>query len=71
MNVNFSSLSKVAQPIRLLLAYTETEYIDKRYNYGQTPEDQIEWNEAKYKLGLDFPNVSLIMCLCRFTINQF
>jgi hypothetical protein len=71
MNGNFSSFLKVAQPIRLLLAYTETEYIDKRYNYGQTPEDQIEWVEAKYKLGLDFPNVSLMMCFCRFTIHEF
>lgn len=42
----------------MLLAYTETEYIDKRYNYGQKHEVPNEWTEDKHKLGLDFPNVS-------------
>ncbi|CAG2108986.1 unnamed protein product, partial [Medioppia subpectinata] len=47
----------LGQPIRLLLAYTETEYTDKRYNYGPPHEDQVEWYESKKSFGLDFPNL--------------
>ncbi|XP_054156466.1 glutathione S-transferase Mu 1-like [Oppia nitens] len=47
----------LGQPIRLLLAYTETEYEDKRFNYGPPPEDRAEWYEIKPKMGLDFPNL--------------
>ncbi|XP_054163616.1 glutathione S-transferase 2-like [Oppia nitens] len=48
----------LAQPIRLLLAYTETPYTDKRYKYGPKPDiDQSEWLNEKYSLGLPFPNL--------------
>ncbi|WP_395239489.1 glutathione S-transferase Mu, partial [Salmonella sp. s54412] len=40
-----------AQPIRLLLAYTETEYEQKDYPVGD------EWFKEKFNLGLDFPNL--------------
>ncbi|XP_076313464.1 glutathione S-transferase Mu 1-like [Tachypleus tridentatus] len=48
----------LAQPIRLLLAYNETEFEDKRYNYGPPPDfDRSSWLNEKYTLGLDFPNL--------------
>jgi glutathione S-transferase len=48
----------VAQPIRLLLAYTRTEYKDKRYEVGPAPTyDKTDWLSVKFTLGLDFPNL--------------
>ncbi|KAK4020175.1 hypothetical protein OUZ56_002169 [Daphnia magna] len=46
----------LAQPIRLLLAYTQTEYEDKRYVVGPG-YDKSCWFDVKYSLGLDFPNL--------------
>ncbi|RWS15789.1 glutathione S-transferase Mu 1-like protein, partial [Dinothrombium tinctorium] len=47
-----------AQPIRLLLAYTETDFVDRLYNVGPPPTfDKSEWFNEKFKLGLDFPNL--------------
>lgn len=46
------------QPIRLLLAQAGVEYVDKRYNYGSTPETlRTDWLNDKFNLGLDFPNL--------------
>ncbi|GFQ68790.1 glutathione S-transferase Mu 1 [Trichonephila clavata] len=48
----------LAQPIRLMLAYSETEYEDKKYEYGPAPEfDRSAWLKEKETLGLDFPNL--------------
>ncbi len=53
--VNFYQL---AQPIRLLLAYTGTEFEDKYYVCGPAPTfDKSCWFDIKFSLGLDFPNV--------------
>ena len=51
---------KLAQPIRLLLAYTQTEYEDKRYVVGPG-FDKSCWFDVKFTIGLDFPNVSTAM----------
>ncbi|XP_054167579.1 glutathione S-transferase-like [Oppia nitens] len=40
-----------AQPIRLMLAYTGTDYEDKRYTSAS------DWSNDKHTLGLDFPNL--------------
>ena len=49
----------MGQPIRLLLAYTETEFNDKLYNVGPKPDhDRSEWTNEKFNLKLNFPNVS-------------
>lgn len=48
---------KLAQPIRLLLKYTQTDFEDKRYVVGPG-FDKSCWFDVKYSLGLDFPNVS-------------
>ncbi|XP_068211607.1 glutathione S-transferase Mu 4-like [Palaemon carinicauda] len=48
----------LAQPIRLLLKYTETEFVDKRYPVGPAPDyDKKEWRSDKITMGLDFPNL--------------
>merc|ERR1712136_498010 len=48
----------LAQPIRLLLAYTETKYEDKYYVCGPAPTfDKSCWFDIKSSLGLDFPNL--------------
>jgi len=48
----------LAQPIRLLLAYTETSYVDKLYGCGPPPDfDRSSWLNEKFTLGLDFPNL--------------
>lgn len=48
----------LAQPIRLLLAYTETEYEDVKYEAGGPPDyDRSAWYSVKETLGLAFPNL--------------
>ena len=41
LSYNFDFLAQLAQPIRLILAYTETEYEDKRYTCGPAPGNVI------------------------------
>ena len=49
----------MAQPIRLLLKYTKTEFEDKYYVCGPAPTyDKSCWFNVKESLGFDFPNVS-------------
>ncbi|XP_050693147.1 glutathione S-transferase Mu 4-like isoform X6 [Eriocheir sinensis] len=48
----------LGQPIRLLLAYKEVEFEDKRYEVGDPPEyDKSCWLSVKFKMGFDFPNL--------------
>jgi len=48
----------LAQPIRLLLAYTGTEYDDRQFETGPPPTyDRSAWLSVKFTLGLDFPNL--------------
>ena len=50
--------SQLAQPIRLLLKYTETEFEDVTYEKGE------DWFSIKFTLGLEFPNVSFVsLCI--------
>jgi len=56
--LGYWNIRGLAQPIRLLLAYSGTEYEDKRYVLGAAPEfDRTEWLNDKQTLGLDFPNL--------------
>ncbi|XP_054163617.1 glutathione S-transferase-like [Oppia nitens] len=56
--LGYWNIRGLGQPIRLLLAYTDTKYVDKRYNCGPAPDfDASEWLNDKYKLGLNFPNL--------------
>lgn len=48
----------LAQPIRLLLEYTGTEFEDKYFECGPAPKfDKSCWFDIKQDLGLDFPNL--------------
>lgn len=48
----------LAQPIRLLLHYTGTEFEDKLYVCGDAPEYNRDcWLKEKFTLGLHFPNL--------------
>jgi len=48
----------LAQPIRFLLAFTDTEVTEQRYEYGPAPTwSRAAWEDVKYTLGLDFPNI--------------
>ncbi|XP_023227433.1 glutathione S-transferase Mu 1-like [Centruroides sculpturatus] len=56
--LGYWNIRGLAQPIRLLLAYTETEFEDKTYSYGPPPTfDRSAWLNEKFTLGLDFPNL--------------
>ena len=47
-----------------MLAYTGTDFDDKRYNLKRNGEewDRSEWLNEKFSQGLDFPNVSHKNC---------
>ena len=43
----------------MMLEYTKTDFEDKIYECGPPPQyDKSCWFNVKFKLGLDFPNVS-------------
>ena len=48
----------LAQPIRLLLNYTDTPFEDRMVSTGPAPHyDKSCWYDQKFSLGLDFPNL--------------
>eukprot|EP00795_Rhopilema_esculentum_P002478 gene2478-18140_t len=48
----------LAQPLRLILGYTKTDFEDKTYAVGDGPTfDKSGWTSVKDSLGLDFPNL--------------
>jgi len=48
----------LAQPLRLILGYTKTDFEDKTYEIGDGPTfDTSSWTSVKDSLGLDFPNL--------------
>ena len=55
---NTFSKNQLAQPIRMLLEHTGTEYKEKQYKCGPAPDfDKSCWFEIKETLGFDFPNL--------------
>jgi glutathione S-transferase len=51
-------LSQLSQPVRLLLAYTDTEHVEKFYEMGPAPDfDKSDFHKVKDSIGLDFPNL--------------
>ena len=51
----------MAQPVRLLLSYTGTEFENKLYPVGPAPDyAKSEWLADKEVLGLEIPNVSIL-----------
>ncbi len=58
VSVKNQNIFQFSQPIRLLLAYTETEHEEKFYKLGPAPEfDKSDFQNVKDSLGLDFPNL--------------
>jgi len=56
--LGYWNIRGLAQHIRLLLAYTETEFEDKLYQTGPGPDyDKSAWLNEKFNIGLDFPNL--------------
>merc|ERR1712243_117535 len=48
----------LAQPARLLLSYTGTDFEDRQLSCGPAPDfDRSCWIDTKFSLGLDFPNL--------------
>ena len=58
VKLGYWNVRAFAQPIRLLLAYSGTDFEDKRYNFIGPQWDRSEWLNEKFSHGLDFPNVS-------------
>ncbi|CAL4122516.1 unnamed protein product, partial [Meganyctiphanes norvegica] len=49
---------QLANPIRLLLGYTGTQFEDKLFSAGPPPDyDRSAWTSVKFTLGLDLPNL--------------
>ncbi|XP_022061031.1 glutathione S-transferase Mu 3-like [Acanthochromis polyacanthus] len=62
MELAYWDIRGLAQPIRLLLEYTGTEYTDKLYSCGEAPDyDKSCWFDIKEKLGMDFPNLPYLI----------
>jgi len=56
--LGYWAIRGLAQPVRLLLAYSGIEYEDKRYVCSEGPKfDRSQWTNEKHKLGLEFPNL--------------
>lgn len=51
VTLGYWKIRGLAQPIRLLLKYTGTEFEDVQYDTGES------WFSVKFTLGLDFPNL--------------
>uniref|UniRef100_A0A2K5CCM2 Glutathione S-transferase n=1 Tax=Aotus nancymaae TaxID=37293 RepID=A0A2K5CCM2_AOTNA len=52
----------LAHAILLLLEFTDTSYEEKRYMCGEAPDcDRSQWLDVKFKLDLDFPNLSCLL----------
>jgi len=47
----------LGQPIRLLLAYLNVDFEDKRYEFADPPNIAENWLKDKFNLGLPFPNL--------------
>jgi glutathione S-transferase len=61
----------LAQPIRLLLAFTETDYEEKTFELGPMDDYRnCEWFQIKQSLGLDFPNLPYYMDGDRFAFSK-
>ncbi|KAM9475990.1 glutathione S-transferase Mu 3-like [Clarias gariepinus] len=58
MKLAYWDIRGLAQPIRLLLEYTDTKWEDKLYSCGEAPNyDKSCWFDEKPKLKMDFPNL--------------
>eukprot|EP00735_Rhodelphis_limneticus_P002260 TRINITY_DN13066_c0_g1::TRINITY_DN13066_c0_g1_i1::g.10698::m.10698 TRINITY_DN13066_c0_g1::TRINITY_DN13066_c0_g1_i1::g.10698 ORF type:complete len:250 (-),score=91.88,sp/P48774/GSTM5_MOUSE/52.51/3e-79,GST_N/PF02798.15/2.1e-17,GST_C/PF00043.20/1.6e-13,GST_C/PF00043.20/4.3e+03,GST_C_2/PF13410.1/3.3e-08,GST_C_3/PF14497.1/2e-07,GST_N_3/PF13417.1/0.00016,GST_N_2/PF13409.1/0.031 TRINITY_DN13066_c0_g1_i1:151-861(-) len=62
IELGYWDIRGLAQPIRLLLAYTGVEYRNILYTCGNPPDyDRSSWFNVKEKLGFDFPNLPYLI----------
>jgi glutathione S-transferase len=60
--LGYWAIRGLAHSIRLVLHYTKTSFIDKRYEIGDAPDySREEWLSEKEILGLDFPNLPYLI----------
>jgi len=58
VRLGYWAIRGLAQPIRYLLVYTKTEFVDERYQCGPPPNfDRSSWIDVKSTLPLTFPNL--------------
>ena len=58
VTIGYWRLRGLAQPIRLLLAYTETPFQEVVYDFA---EKQRWFDEDKKNIGFDFPNIPYLI----------
>lgn len=62
VTLGYWDIRGLAQPIRLLLAYSGEEWENKLYACGSPPEfSRDAWLQDKFSLGLDFPNLPYLI----------
>ncbi|XP_043732202.1 glutathione S-transferase Mu 1-like isoform X8 [Cervus elaphus] len=62
MILGYWDIRGLAHAIRLLLEYTDSNYEEKKYTMGDTPDyNKSQWLNEKSKLGLDFPNLPYLI----------
>lgn len=60
--LGYWAIRGLAQPIRLLLAASDAEFVDELYKVGPAPElSREEWTSKKQSIGLDFPNLPYLI----------
>ncbi|XP_003978825.2 glutathione S-transferase Mu 3-like [Takifugu rubripes] len=58
MKLAYWDIRGLAQPVRLVLEYTGTEYENKLYTCGEAPDyDKSCWTDEKNKLDMNFANL--------------
>ncbi len=64
--MGYWDIRALGEPIRYLLKYAAIQFNDKRYPIGEgTSLKDVKslnkyWDEDKYNLGLDFPNLPIV-----------
>ena len=59
-NLTKLDIIQLGQPIRLLNAFVEQDFVDKFYDAGPSPDYNLNrWLDEKFKFRFDFPNVRL------------
>ena len=83
LKLGYWNIRGLAQPIRLLLEYTEIPWVDELYKQegpnSSKPFDKSCWFNVKNSLGLDFPNLPYLideqtnfkLCQSPVTCNVF
>ncbi|KAL5516285.1 hypothetical protein EMCRGX_G001572 [Ephydatia muelleri] len=62
LKLGYWDIRDLAQPIRLLLKYTNTEFQNVFYSEGPPPDyNEDEWKAVKFTLGLTLPNLPYLI----------